>query len=285
MPDDAVTSNLLSWLNSTGYPLEMRVTRALNTADLPEWEIVPNAYYTTDEPDGFRECDIHMYWGDRESSQISIETNLYIECKGTQSPWVIFKDKYWYADVEPRTPTLFDPWNGDVNVQCSGGASPRTFSAIRNQLSDVFAATCPRYTYAGYAIAESYKKANDRDVAYKAVRQAASATLGLRANGRPEEFPPRITIDIPIVVTSSRIFEAALDDEGKEIKLAEVPRSSVALPAAALPTSEYEGSWSELIVTVINIADLSSLVEDCKPMPSLIGDYLRDLNLDPSDTR
>lgn len=178
MGDDEITNRVNLWLDQTGYPLEMRVASAFRSADLRDpWEVSANLWYDDVTTSAFREADLYASWVDFDHA-VSVSFTLIIECKSTQQPWVIFRDDQ--AQPPSDGITVLDPYWA-IGLRLLNQQYPAQLQDFCKALSKHMSGflTLKEFTWPGYAIAEAFKRPNERDVAHNAVLQAISAAQGL----------------------------------------------------------------------------------------------------------
>lgn len=253
--NDDLRAKVQSWLQKTGYPLEMRVAHAARRAG-PLW-VDQSRNYVDATSDRVRETDVVAGWGERRGQGGSY-VYLVMECKARPAPWVVFDDgqlptddatqRLWWA--AQRTPT-----NAYGDARAIG---LRTGAFTGNTLL--------KPSRVGLAAVEVTfgEKATERNAAWDAVRSAVSAAHGVLAefDASQLEHTGAALTAFPVVVTSGALFRAYL--EGTDMKVEETDRAEVkvrvgtqldetrclVVTESALPQLFAEAKRTSAIVTV-----------------------------------
>lgn len=258
---------VFDWLNKTGFPLEMRVARDMR-AGLPDWYIDSNLVYDDPETGNLRECDLAASLGVDFFAEkgVSIRVELIVECKATQAPWVILRESFGNRNPRPLVVASSHTRNYRIEQRPDGLDLTAACSALDKFLSG----RIPPSPAAGYAISEAFKQPNSRDAAYSAVHQVLSAMDYFARdyfNDDPRDRDrPIVALFLPVVVTSSPIYEASLDDASGEVEVRHVDRSAVSITrhVRRFPTD----------VSIVGIGAVSQLVADLAPLESEILEFL-----------
>lgn len=81
---------IISWISKGGFPLEMRLSKALSGGG---FDVVQSVYYRDEESNKYRETDIVASKYIKLKNRW-IHVTFIIECKKiTDKPWVVFKNK------------------------------------------------------------------------------------------------------------------------------------------------------------------------------------------------
>ncbi|MFI6801084.1 hypothetical protein [Streptosporangium canum] len=194
----------LAWIKKSGYPLEMEVARKFHRAEI--FIDVSRQYEDLLEKVN-RETDVVASWpifGKRSEDGKSVrfaEFHFVVECKSTGAPWAAFLHDTENMEEYDESLIMADMPNNFGNLEvpaCAHAAyeNLEPFSKFKNL---------------SYAIRQ--KKNDDKpggDKAYNALRQAASAALGLSA--RSDQLPE---LFIPLVVINSPLYECFLTSSGE----------------------------------------------------------------------
>src|ERR1700755_1344257 len=87
-----LTARVTTWLEKTGFPLEVRTARALAQNLGKGWEAYPNYHYHDVESGSLRESDVEVDWMYRDpATGFSLWYVLTIECKSTSKPWIVLR--------------------------------------------------------------------------------------------------------------------------------------------------------------------------------------------------
>lgn len=213
--ENELGARVQAWLESHGYPLEMRIARAFHNANVNE--VVQSEYYETKNQSGqtiYREIDVaaqlalilHRPHPAVPSTNINmlVDFTFVVECKtSTKSrPWVVFSD----MKTEPPERTFF--WFHPASDH--GHDLMRRLHQDGRLLSHEFFQ--PRRV--GYAAACAFNESdNNDDRAYKALTGVLTA-----AKAKSSVVDPYYTIFrvvLPIVVITDPLFESYLDQTGQ----------------------------------------------------------------------
>lgn len=222
MSDSGDEHGIATWLAKTGYPLEMRVGSILR--QVTQFLCEHGSTYIDPETKAIRATDVVTSTGVAHSSQsLPVDIGFVFECKSKPAPWIVFIDKneqlsqeFEFAlshQIPSRNPD-WDSYFDDLDyfdydpVGIPGGVPLLNIEGPH-----------------GYEICEKGTGGNTRiDPAFSAVRQAASAAIGL-LNSYPQEYPYTV-LNFPVVVTSGLLFEAWLDSD-EEVQVSRVDHSTV----------------------------------------------------------
>lgn len=198
----SVTEKVRQWLDQGGYPLEMRVARALNDAG---FTVRQSAYYEAATASGgiAREVDVLGWRATGTSSPL-----LVVECKSKPEPWVLFIGEPAIEDVpEPLAERLFTYMLGEPLP----GAWP-TAEAPLLELQPTW----------GHSLVAMSTTNNARDSAHDAVRQVISAANGVL--GGVDADSAYGTVAFPVIVTSGALAAVRLGADGQAINIDQVNR-------------------------------------------------------------
>jgi hypothetical protein len=143
------------------------------------------------------------------SPKLFLNLRIVVECKATTKPWVILKDS---IEAQWHNPLVdfSGEHGGFINNNLPDDAILHLRDVYRLQREQI-----PLRPSAGYAIIEAFKDANDRDAVYVATRQLVSAIEHEASHMYTEDEIGYASL-LPVLVTASPLFEAALDpDSGK----------------------------------------------------------------------
>ena len=252
----------------------MRVARDFYRERPESWEVVANLDYLDPGSGECREVDLFAAWMCINWA-MAWEFMLVIECKDTSNPWVVLKGS------SPFPGNSFSPFIQDYPLFEPAGPVttnakfPLKICKTQYALSKVIRDRCPVYPAPGYSIAEGFKSGSGKDVAFNALQQVVSAAeyFAGPAELGPPENPEDIDVVVcaPVLVTTSRIFEAKLEQKSGDLNLLEVERSSVMMPRP---------SRSSLTVTVVNVDHLHTVIRDCETLQIAVEEFM--LNFDPA---
>jgi hypothetical protein len=229
-PPKNLEAEVLSWLNKSGFPLEMRVAKEVRSFGP---DLFSQSAYFADPITGIqRETDIHASWGvpAAEGWQPFTFVHLLIECKATGGAWIVFKadDDPEYT-TESRRVMLLQSVPSNLRYEGSGPGAVV-------YIGDPTPAIISRSDTPGYGVREKRSKPGDKDNAETATKQVVSAAYGFRKPAPTTNDVFRLTRWFPVVVTTAQLFTAQLDENG-EISLTRTERASVLIPAPTEDTA------------------------------------------------
>jgi hypothetical protein len=188
-----------SWLQKSGYPLEMSTASALRCAN---FSVVQSEYFQDAETGKWREADIVAYSEERGETCRAIFA-LIVECKSSRKdkPWILFTADDAYP---PRLAITRRATN-------ESGRSILNALAAREDIQRSPLFTVPKRPAFGLAIAHAD---NNRDAAFDALNAVCKASLGFvrRISGASGQL--LIPFAWPIVVTDAPLLESYLDNDG-----------------------------------------------------------------------
>lgn len=191
--EKSLTEKVTEWINSQGYPLEMKVASKLNDAN---FYIQQSVRYIDSQTLKSRETDVVCTYND--SLGIN-QIQFAIECKSTKKPWILFTSKnttynrlFAYAITSEKARTA-------LVKHLEGLRTSLTWFAKEEQI--------------GYSLAQAFT--DGIDTPYEAVVSAVKASLFLRrANQENKFYTSPFFFVFPVVITSSPLFECYLDENG-----------------------------------------------------------------------
>ena len=208
---DELLRKVRTWLDSEGYPFELRVGRTLRDA---HWDVFHGRHFRDPETGKLREIDVHAafgpYLGNTHGCGM-VSVHLVCECKVSQSkPWVVFTSSV-----------------GDDGVRLAGRMAP---GAEASRALDHTLATRRRFFHTlcvgqrvGHALTRAFSGSKPGDPAgpYSAVLGALTAACALSAEHEAVASPDSALSDwtsiyLPTVIVDGPLFEFYLDDDGKE---------------------------------------------------------------------
>ncbi|NEA34844.1 hypothetical protein [Streptomyces sp. SID13031] len=215
-----------SWLEESGYGLELRLASALRETGGFVGQSIP---YSDPLEGKLREADLIYVQEVPMDSRQSARVNVVFECKSSKkNPWVVFDVASGHAHAAARTQAIILAEDAYVRERAN------------ELLSDdaIF-----KYEWFGHAVV-SARKGEDTEglnTAQRAVRQVISATYGMVDF---YQAIPGVKVFIPAVVTSAPIVTCRLAPESGEIQVATTEYAQV----RAMP----EGKKRSLVVHVMS---------------------------------
>lgn len=205
-----IEDKIKEWLDSQGYPLEMRVAERFQQAG---FSVLQSRYFNDPEENKQREIDVTaavLKIGKRCLSSVI----FMIECKkSADKPWLIF------MPPEPTEQHILRSAHGTFAV--SNKVREDLPETIRMQWGSV-PSLHPGTRY-GHGITQAFTKGVD--VPYKAVMGALKAALWRSSTYESiEEY----VFAIPLVVIDGKLYECSLDSAGRS-ELTEVESGTLVL--------------------------------------------------------
>jgi hypothetical protein len=248
--DKALKEKVFEWLNSQGYPLEMRVASMLRNSG---FRVQHSARYTDPETSKSREIDVI-------ATPIAdpygiVDIHFVIECKATSKPWIIFSAEYAREGLNAL----------------------RTF-AITSERAEEFITDHAEALYTtlawvikkgrvGFSLAQAFS--DGHDVTYEAILSAVKASASLyRDNESQGVSKIPFFFAIPVIVTASPLFECYLDNKGN-MKVQEIEEGVVFFDAKI-------DDISGIYVRVISENALESLQKTISDMSKSMAALLKE---------
>jgi hypothetical protein len=230
-----VRDKVLSWINKSGFPLEMEAAKAFRKAG---FEVRQSATHLDQEEGKGREIDVLA-----QDPDLCGVVDIYyvVECKSSDKPWVVLMGD--------------DVLSGFNRVHAfsvlSADAKAETVSLWGK--NKAFKALIGKNERCGYSFRQAMGGKNDR--AYTAAISVLKACSGLTHERRASAIK-RFAFAIPVIVVDTAIFECNLNDDG-EIDLVEVNESEF-LFSAHIPDEVA------CCIKVVNRARLSEFASSSK---------------------
>lgn len=202
-------SKLQSWLEKSGYPLEMRVARAFSNYG---YSVESSTYYEDPVTNKHREIDVDaskFTYAD-EARKNWFQVSFVIECKNSKDkPWVLFQSEH-------EEPKFSDDATAYRHANNSGHVALLALSVAG------LAKTNPllmRREHSGYGLVRAF--GDQSDVAYSAVMSACNACTAkaayvdknYNANGISQ-----IQLYFPVVVVSGQLFRCWLEEDSPKFE-------------------------------------------------------------------
>jgi hypothetical protein len=196
--DNDLPDKLRHWLETQGYPLEMRTAAALREAG---FRVVQSDYYQDPHSKQHREIDVKAsVQADADGALIRV--SYVFECKLTRDrPWILFTGERRLA-------------NPAAVAQRTASNLGRRF--LMHLAKDATIQQLPLLTVPvrpGYGITQGFT--TGKDVAYEACTSVAAAAVAIVGEAdRPRAHGERKYIEIafPVVLIDGRLFEAFINE-------------------------------------------------------------------------
>lgn len=236
-------TKLLSWLDTQGYPLEMRVARAFQRTG---FRVIQSDYYTDNESGDSREIDVLASLQERDDNLL-VRVTIVAECKSSKDkPWILFSSKEC---------TLAKPARVAQRAASSLGRRVLLQLAQEDQVQTLPIFAVPEVP--AYGLTQAFTSGHD--VCYGAATAVADAAAAIAAEASQQQRRGLRPLEVlefvfPVVVTEARLFSATLESDSS-IAINEI-QSSVLLwrnPLVGLPHT---------IIHVVSLGALDEFVSD-----------------------
>jgi hypothetical protein len=205
------TQKILSWIQKTGFPLEMEAAESFKNAN---FEVVQSFVYPDPQQNNGREIDVIAY----DPDWIGItDISFVLECKSSSKPWVIFTSK----DTLPTRNKILTFAITSKDAKDIMSNHFMNDGPLKNIINS--------QTTNGYSFHQAFGNKNDK--AYAAVINLAKACSDITA-GRHTNKYPRFAFAFPVIVIDSPLFECSR--KNGDLELTEVEESDF-LFSAYLP--------------------------------------------------
>lgn len=228
------------WLETQGYPLELKVAKAFRDADAA---VLQSDYYADPETDEQREIDVRAYYSSETADRDLLRVEFLVECKRVpEKPWVLFASS---RRISKRAAVA-------QRVGSRAGSRFLLRAAQDGVLQDLELLQLPKRT--AYGLAEAFGK-DQTDTPYRAMMSASKAAFATcKQYDQYRRREMYCVVAFPIVVIDGRLVECYLDTETDEIHLEETKVGTLVSrnPVVGEPHT---------IVTIATLAGLGSVVQ------------------------
>jgi hypothetical protein len=255
------------WLDSNGYPLELRVAGSLHNA---KYEVEQSYYYQDVDTRESREIDIiaqatRMF--EHAHVKVILALTAIIECKSNpknKRPWVVFTSRLKLA---------YNPKMADFSLFSNATLDALSEASEDRRLADLdFLKLGERI---GYSITspgvEKHDKGHD-DLAYIAVNKLAKAAysfyLPMKAAGGVVCY-----MAVPVLAVSTPLFECWLDEKGA-IQLEE--RKEILLLWRRPVNPSSHPTSQPFLIRVVHESAIPALAENGNVFLDYLVDNLKD---------
>lgn len=237
-----IEAKLLSWLDTQGYPLEMRVARAFQRSG---FRTIQSDYYSDAETGDSREIDVLASLQEGDDNTL-IRVTMVAECKSSKDkPWILFSSKECTLARPARV--------------AQRAASPLGRLVLLQLAQDKEVQSLPIFEVPeipAYGLTQAFTSGHD--ACYGAATAVADAAAAI-ATEDPEQHrglrrPEILEFIFPVVITEARLFSATLEADSS-IAINEI-ESGVLLwrnPLVGLPHT---------IIHVVSLKALDRFVAD-----------------------
>jgi hypothetical protein len=232
-----------NWLQSQGYPLEMRAAAAYRDAG---FRVVQSSYYQDPESSDWREIDVvaDRTWIAAETNSVPIRIMFVAECKASrEKPWILFTAKRALASPSRVVQRVSNPL---------GHAWLQTVSRRHDIQSLRLFRVSP---LPAYGIVQALRGQGAQDPTYGAALSVAKACVALTRGPFQTHDAEWALLAFPMVVTEARLFQCSLnlDNAGEQFELQEVPYGDLVWRN---PISQHPNT----IMKIVNIDHLEKLM-------------------------
>jgi hypothetical protein len=188
-------ARVAEWLDTQGYPLEMRVARAFRGS---RFRVIQSEYYSDPETKSSREIDVIASL-DAAGKDYLLRVTFVVECKMSRDkPWILFTG---------TSRGLADP--ARVAQRASNGLGGRLLMALGKEKAAQDLEIFGLHGRPAHGVTQAFTSGTD--AAFAALHGAAKATAAL-ASHRGGSSVPFLQVFFPVVVIEGRIFEYYLAD-------------------------------------------------------------------------
>lgn len=200
MPDEkTLQAKILSWLNTQGYPLEMKVARAFQSSG---FRVTQSDYYTDVETGESREIDV-LASLQEQVDELLLRITVVGECKSSkEKPWVLFSS---------RDCTISSPARVAQRAASSLGRRVLHQLAQEKEIQALPIFMVPEVP--AYSLTQAFTSGHD--VCYAAATAVADAAVAIAtaASERNSGIRRTKTVEIifPAIITDARLFSASIE--------------------------------------------------------------------------
>jgi hypothetical protein len=202
-----------NWLQSQGYPLEMRAAAACRDAGC---RVVQSSYYQDPESSDWREIDVvaDRTWIAAETNSVPIRIMFVAECKASKDkPWILFTAKRALASPSRVVQRVSNPLGHAWLQMVSRRHDIQSLRLFR--VSPLPA----------YGIVQALRGQGSQDPTYGAALSVAKACVALTRGSYQTHDAGWALLAFPMIITEARLFECSLNlnNADEQLELQEVP--------------------------------------------------------------
>lgn len=231
------------WLNSQGYPLEMKIAQAFAKK---EFDVLQPYHFPDPETNTLRETDLVVRCTDHVGL---LQLFFVIECKKSDKPWVMISSE-----------------NNSYNrLHSFAFMSDKSLDAVAENLDSML--ELPWYKRSnriGYGITQAFTSGND--ICFKAMMSATKGAVSYFSHDIKKEVTNGFSFVFPIIILDGHLFESHLDQNGKT--------QTEALNSGHILFNIPLGKVSGKTVRIITLERVESLVEEIDCMFSFFSKTL-----------
>lgn len=256
-----LTSKLADWLDSQGYPLEMRVARTFAQAG---FAVTQSDFYSDPETGDFREIDVVAY-KDEILGEAHLQITVCVECKAAkEKPWIVFTDDKPKHEWTPLSMTRL----GFKFLQLV--RKDQSYKRVRLFRSP---------SSVGYGLTQAFT--SGKDIPYAAAISVSKCAIAKEIVAEKYAQVFACHIILPMVVLDGRLFECHLDETSRP-KLSEVESAVITWRNPPLPKGYglrqlgYEGHSRR--IHVIKITQLPVLAKQISEAAEFLFQHGKELD-------
>ena len=195
MKTKELTEKIRDWLETQGYPLEMKVASALRKVG---FNVMQSQYYIDPETDVPREIDIIAYKNDVRGE---CEISFLIECKvSKKKPWLLFSSE------EALQRNIF------FNFAVLSESAINNLLNLNKEITHQIPWMRKRGRIA-YGLTQAFTSGDDYP--YKASLNVLKAAVSKKLEFKKSKSFTPINVFFPVIIMDGEIFECFLDDNAK----------------------------------------------------------------------
>lgn len=250
--EESLEARVVSWLDSQGYPLEMRVAREFRRAGAT---VEVGRFYTDPETQEPREIDVVATFGETRPSspgRMSVAITLACECKANSEPWVMFTRPAMASEL-PLSARVFHSRWGTVIQKAAPWVPTRDVIDVTGE--------------AAYSGVRAFKAGAAVDPVYKAIQSATKAAYSLAVETQ-QSIPTLVHVVFPVIVIDATVFSCSLADDREEL---DVKRINTGVP---LRWARPIGGRSLTVVDVVVARELPRYVSATRSMAHELTEHI-----------
>lgn len=204
MPRDNEKKNIITEINKTGFPLELRVSKFLQDNG---YRVANNLYYIDQDEGKGREVDMRAlknYKYKAGEKTHFIRHCLLIECKrSAKKPWVVFSSPQSVYDRR------------FFYLQCRGVKKDIKWvnTGVPKKMGEIHPFSS--HERRGRSFFEPFKNIEGGGNIYKSLITSVKAAIAMRNNAFGARAKGNVCIYYPVIIFDGKLYEAYLDDKNK----------------------------------------------------------------------
>lgn len=195
MSDPSLSDKVKSWLETQGYPLEMRVASEFRKS---EFEVAQSFYYRDEDTGKARELDVFARAFDVRGY---VNFMFAVECKSSKKPWLILSTNDTLSGNRLFTFAVSDDFTRKILVE-------------KDYLSWLLE-NIPwfkKHDLRGYSVRQAFTDQQEIDVPFAAAISVFKAAHSLVAPDKQHHYD-KLSFAFPVIVIDSPLFRCTLADD------------------------------------------------------------------------